>query len=266
LAFAEAIDQFYIPPSWPSGIHGTAIVPSSARIGADASIGPYAVIGERVGIGEHARIGAHVVIGDDVEIGDRFMAHANVTVRERVRIGNDVILHSGVVLGSDGFGYVATREGSVRKVMQAGTVVLEDQVEVGANATVDRAAVGSTIIRRGAKVDNLVMIAHGCEVGEGSMLAAQVGLSGSTRLGRYVRMGGQAGAAGHLMIGDGAQVAAQSGVPTSVPAGAVVGGTPAVAISVWRRVSAGVQRVPEILRRLRRVEKSLGLGAPAEEP
>jgi UDP-3-O-[3-hydroxymyristoyl] glucosamine N-acyltransferase len=183
-----------------------------------------------------------------------------------VRIGNGVILHSGVVIGSDGFGYVPTRDGAVRKITQAGDVVLEDDVEVGANTTIDRATVGSTRVGRGAKIDNLVMIAHGCDVGEQSMLAAQVGLSGSTRLGRWVRMGGQAGAAGHLTIGDGAQVAAQSGVPKSVPPGRLVGGYPAVELSVWRRVSAAVLRVPDLLRRMRRVEKALGLAAHGEEP
>lgn len=266
LAFARAIDVFYRPLKAPQGVHPTAVVAASARLGAEASVGPYAVIGEAVQIGAAARIGAHVVIYPEVTIGDRFTAHAHVTVRERVRIGHDVILHSGVVVGSDGFGYATTRDGAVHKITQAGDVVLEDEVEVGANTTIDRAAVGSTRVARGAKIDNLVMIAHGCEVGEKSMLAAQVGLSGSTRLGRFVRMGGQSGTAGHLTIGDGAQVAAQSGVPKSVPSGTAVGGYPAVELSVWRRVSAGVLRVPELLRRMRRVEKALGLAARRDEP
>ena len=266
-AFARAIEIFFRPVEMPMGVHPSAVIDESAHVGPGASIGPYAVIGRRVRIGSDACVGAHVVIYPEVSIGDRFVAHARVTVRERVRIGNDVILHAGAVIGSDGFGYVAGDDGSIRKITQAGNVVLEDDVEIGANTTVDRAAVGSTIVRRGAKVDNLVMIAHGCEIGEGSMIAAQVGLSGSTKLGRYVRLGGQVGSAGHLTIGDGAQVAAQSGIANSVAAGATVGGTPATDIALWRRASVAVRHLPELLRRVRRLERVLRLGAgEVEEP
>jgi UDP-3-O-[3-hydroxymyristoyl] glucosamine N-acyltransferase len=200
-----------------------------------------------------------------VHIGNDFRAHARVTVRERVRIGHRVILQSGCVIGGDGFGYVIGADGTARKIIQGGTVVLEDDVEIGANSTIDRAAVGATVVRRGAKLDNLVMVAHGCSIGEGSALAAQVGLSGSTRVGRFVRIGGQVGAAGHLSIGDGAQIAAQSGIPNDVPAGSIVGGYPAVEIHTWRRVSAAVLRLPELLRRVRRIEGRLGLRKDSAE-
>jgi UDP-3-O-[3-hydroxymyristoyl] glucosamine N-acyltransferase len=170
-----------------------------------------------------------------------------------------------VVVGSDGFGYVVTRSGQVRKLPQAGEVVIDDDVEVGANTTIDRATVGSTRIERGVKLDNLVMIAHGCRVGEGTMIAAQAGLSGSTRVGRGVRIGGQAGSAGHLVIADDAQVAAQSGVANSVGPGVIVGGTPATEIRRWRRVSAAVLRLPELLRRVRRIENRLGLVPDGED-
>lgn len=259
LAFARAVEQFHRPVAVAIGVHPTAVVAPTARIGPGAAIGPYCVIGERVQIGRDARLGAHVVIYPEVTIGDRFVAHAQVTVRERVRIGNGVILYSGAVVGSDGFGHVASQDGGVHKIVQAGDVVLEDDVEVGANATVDRAAVGSTILRRGVKIDNLVQIGHGCDVGEGSMLAAQVGLSGSTRVGKLVRMGGQSGAAGHLSIGDGAQVAAQGGVASSVAAGSTVGGYPAVAAPLWRRMTAALHRLPELFRRVRRLERHLKL-------
>jgi UDP-3-O-[3-hydroxymyristoyl] glucosamine N-acyltransferase len=259
LAFAKAVELLYQPVTPPLGIHPTAVIAPSAEIGPGASIGAYAVVGDAVRIGSDARIAPHVVIYPEVVIGSRFTAHAQVTVRERVRIGDDVTLHAGVVIGSDGFGYVVDEEGHIRKMVQAGDVVLEDFVEIGANSTVDRAAVGSTVIRRGAKLDNLVMIAHGCEVGEYSMLAAQVGLAGSTRLGRLVRMGGQAGAAGHLSIGDGVQVAAQSGVPNSVPRGAVISGTPATDIARFRRVSAALGRLPSLLSRVRRLERLIGV-------
>ncbi len=266
-AFARAIELFYRPIASPPGVHPTAVIAASARIGAGASIGAYCVIGDGVAIGEGARMAPHVVIYPEVAIGDRFIAHAHVTVRERVRVGNDVILHAGVVIGSDGFGYVASPDGRVHKIIQGGDVLLEDHVEVGANTTIDRAAVGSTVIRRGAKLDNLVMIAHGCEVGESTMIAAQVGLSGSTRVGRGVRIGGQAGTAGHLSIGDGAQLAARSGVVGSIDAGMVVGGFPAVEAPRWRRVTAALARLPELLRRVRRIEKRLNLTDEAgEEP
>jgi UDP-3-O-[3-hydroxymyristoyl] glucosamine N-acyltransferase len=263
LTFARVVEHFYRPVPMPPGIHPTAQIAASAHVGAGAAIGAYAVIGDDVRIGVDARIAPHVVIYPEVVIGDRFVAHAHVTVRERVRIGSDVVLHGGAVIGSEGFGYVP-EQGGIRRLLQAGDVVIEDEVEVGANTTVDRAMVGSTVLRRGVKLDNLVMVAHGCEIGEYSMLAGQAGLSGSTRVGAWVRMGGQVGAAGHLTIGDGAQVAAQSGLHNSVAAGATVGGTPAVAVSVWRRMSAAAARLPELIRRVRRIERHLGLSRAPE--
>lgn len=261
LAFSRAVEHFHVPLAWPAAIHPTAQIAATARIGDGASIGAYAVVGERCRIGAGARLAAHVVIYDDVTIGARFTAHAHATVRERVRIGDDVVLHAGAVIGSDGFGY-APADGGIKRLLQGGDVVLEDEVEVGANSTVDRAMVGSTVLRRGVKLDNLVMIAHGCEIGAHSMLAAQVGLSGTTRIGQWVRLGGQVGSAGHLTIGDGAQVAAQSGVANSVPAGATVGGYPAVEIGLWRRAVAATARLPELLRRVRRLERRLGVEVP----
>lgn len=256
--FAKAVEEFYVPVPFPRGIHPTAQIAATARIGANPSIGAYAVIGDEVTIGDDARIAPHAVIYPQVVIGDRFLAHANVTVRERVRIGSDVVLHAGAVIGSDGFGYVPA-DGRWRRLLQSGDVVLEDEVEVGANTTVDRAMVGSTTVRRGVKIDNLVMVAHGCEIGEHSALAAQVGLSGSTRIGSWVRLGGQVGAAGHLTIGDGAQVAAQSGVSNSVPAGSIVCGTPAIEFTVFRRMAAAWVRLPDLLKRVRRLERRVGV-------
>jgi UDP-3-O-[3-hydroxymyristoyl] glucosamine N-acyltransferase len=258
VAFSKAVELFHRPVAMPSGVHPTAQVAASAQIGANAAIGAYAVIGDGVRIGTDAQIGPHAVIYPEVTIGDRFLAHAHVTVRERVRIGSDVILHSGVVIGTEGFGYVPA-DGRLRRLVQAGDVVIEDGVEIGANSTVDRAMVGSTILRRGVKLDNLVMIAHGCEIGEHSALAAQAGLSGSTRLGKWVRMGGQVGSAGHLTVGDGAQIAAQSGLANDVAAGATVSGTPSMEIALWRRVMAAIKRLPDLLKRVRRIEERLGL-------
>jgi UDP-3-O-[3-hydroxymyristoyl] glucosamine N-acyltransferase len=257
LAFSNAIDLFYVAPPREAGIHPTAVVAASARVGAGASIGPYAVIGAGAEIGARAQIDAHVVIYPEVVIGDDFRAYAHAVVRERVRIGHRVILQSGSVIGGDGFGYVLGADGAIRKITQGGTVVLEDDVEVGSNTTVDRAAIGATTIRKSAKLDNLVMVAHGCVVGEGSAVAAQSGLAGSTRLGRFVRLGGQVGTAGHLTVGDGTQVAAQSGIPNDVPSGQVIGGYPATDIRQWRRQIAALARLPELLKRVRQLENKL---------
>jgi UDP-3-O-[3-hydroxymyristoyl] glucosamine N-acyltransferase len=257
LAFAQALELFYPPYVPPEGVHPTVVIAPSARIGARASIGPYAVIGENVVIGDCARIFAHVVIYPNVTIGDTFTAHAGVVVREGTRIGDRVVLQGGVVIGGDGFGYVPLPDGSTYKIPQSGVVVLEDDVEVGANTTIDRATVGATVIHRGSKIDNLVMVGHGCEVGTGSLLAAQVGLSGSTKLEAGVQLGGQVGAAGHLTVGKNSRVAAQSGIPNDVPPDSVIGGYPAVDIHTWRRYSAALPKLPEILRRLRRIERTL---------
>lgn len=259
-AFVRLLRLFHHPDRPAPGIHPTAQIAADIRIGPGASIGPYAVIGEGVTIGAEARIDAHVVIYPRVTIGDRFTAHAGTVVREATEIGHDVRLQAGAVIGGEGFGYLPDEKGEVYAIPQIGHVVLEDGVEVGANTTIDRAAVGVTRIRRSSKIDNLVQVGHGCDVGPAALLAAQVGLSGSTRVGAGAQLGGQVGSAGHLTIGDGARVAAQSGVPNDVPAGAVVGsGLPAVEIRLYRRIIAVWCQLPELLRRLREVERRIGI-------
>lgn len=257
LCFARALALFHPPRRPPPGVHPTAVVAARARIAAEASIGAYVVIGEDVEIGPRAILYPHVTIYDDVRIGADFVAHAGVVIREGARIGDRVILQPGVVLGADGFGFAPGPAGAV-KIPQTGTVTIEADVEIGAHTTVDRATLGSTVVRVGAKLDNLVMVGHNCDVGPHSFLAAQVGLAGSTKIGRGVQMGGQAGVAGHLTIGDGVQIVAQSGVPSSVPAGRIVGGYPAVEVTLWRRISAALPRLPELFRRVRRIERVLG--------
>jgi len=264
VAFTQVMELFHPVRRPAAGVHPTAVVAATAVLGAGAFVGPHVVIGEDVRIGRDAVLHPHVTIYRGARIGDRFTAHAGAVVREDVVIGERVTLHAGAVIGSDGFGFVPLSEGH-RKIPQIGTVIVEDDVEIGANATVDRATLGATRVGSGTKIDNLVMVGHGCQIGPGCLLAAQVGLAGSMRLGAGVMMGGQAGASGHFIIGDGAQIAAQSGVHREVPAGGIYGGYPAIEVRGWRRAMTALPRLPEVFRRLRRVEKALGLVPPRSD-
>ena len=260
LAFVSVVELLHPPKrSAAPGVHPTAVVAPTAKIGPRASIGPHATVGERTTIGADAVLHAGVAIYEDVTIGVGFTAHANAVVREGARLGDRVTLHAGAVIGSDGFGYLPLPDGN-KKIPQVGTVVLEDDVEIGACSTVDRAALGATVVGRGTKIDNLVMIGHGCRIGEHCLLAGQVGLAGGTTLGARVMLGGQAGSAGHLTVGDGAQVGAQAGMHRDIPAGTVVSGYPAMEARTWRRVIMTFPRLPEVFRRLRRLERALGFG------
>jgi UDP-3-O-[3-hydroxymyristoyl] glucosamine N-acyltransferase len=209
------------------------------------------VIDENVEIGANAVLLAHVVIYRGVTIGDSFFAHSHVVVRENCRIGNNVLLHNGVVIGSDGFGFAKTREGSWYKIPQPAPVVIEDDVEVQANSCIDRASVGETRIGRGVKVDNLVQIGHGSQVGEDALLCSQVGLGGSSEIGSRVILTGQVGVVGHCKVGEATIVTPQSGVANDIPAGALVSGAPAVDHKVWLKYSALLPRLPEMARALR---------------
>jgi UDP-3-O-[3-hydroxymyristoyl] glucosamine N-acyltransferase len=254
LSFARAIELFYQPPRYSPGIHSTAVVHSSAKIGKGAHIGPYAVVAEDVRIGEDAVLLAHVVIYRGARIGNNFFAHAHVVVREHCRIGDNVILQNGVIVGGDGFGFAKDDSGRWHKIVQSGPAVIEDDVEIQANACMDRASVGETHVARGAKIDNLVQVGHGSRVGEDTLLCAQVGLAGSTEVGKNVILAGQVGVAGHCKIGDGAIATAQSGVPNDVAAGAVVSGYPAIDNKLWLRCAAAFNRLPEIAKALKRGE------------
>jgi UDP-3-O-[3-hydroxymyristoyl] glucosamine N-acyltransferase len=250
--FARAIELFYQPPTYEPGIHPTAVVRPSAKIGARAHIGPYVVICEDVEIGEDAVLLAHAVVYRGARIGKKFLAHSHSVVREHCRIGDNVILQNGVVIGADGFGFAKDDTGHWYKIVQSGPAILEDDVEVQANACVDRASVGETRIARGARIDNLVQVGHGSRVGENTMLCAQVGLAGSTEVGKNVILAGQVGVAGHCKIGDGAIATAQSGIPNDVAAGAVVSGYPAIDNKLWLRCVAVFQKLPDISKALRK--------------
>jgi len=255
LTFARAIELFYQPPPYVPGVHRTAVVDPTARIGARAHLGPYVVVGEDVEIGADAVLLAHVVIYRGARIGDRFFAHAHAVVREYCRLGNNVILQNGAIVGGDGFGFAKDDSGSWHKIVQSGRAVLDDDVEVQANACVDRASVGETHVSRGAKLDNLVQVGHGSRVGEHSLLCSQVGLAGSTEVGSNVILAGQVGVAGHCKIGDGAIATAQSGIPNDVAAGAVVSGYPAIDNKLWLRCAAVYSRLPEIAKAVRSAVK-----------
>jgi UDP-3-O-[3-hydroxymyristoyl] glucosamine N-acyltransferase len=255
LAFARALELFYQPPQYGPGVHPTAVLHPTARIGKDASIGPYVVVDEDVEIGEGCVLLAHVVIYRGARIGRNFLAHAHAVVREHCRLGDNVILQNGAVIGADGFGFAKDDQGRWHKIVQSGPAILEDDVEVQALACVDRASVGATRIRRGAKLDNLVQVGHGSTVGEDTLLCAQVGLAGSTDVGRNVVLAGQVGVAGHCRIGDGAVATAQSGIPNDVAAGKVVSGYPAIENKHWLRSVALFERLPELTKPLRRKQE-----------
>ena len=257
LAFARAIELFYRPPAYAPGIHPTAVIARSAQIGSEAHIGPYCFVDEEVVLGANAVLHSFVALYRGVQIGEGFFAHAHAVVREHCRIGNRVILQNGVIIGGDGLGFAKQKDGSWYKMAQSGPAVLEDDVEVQANACVDRATVGETRIGRGAKLDDLVLVGHASQVGANAMLCGQVGLAGSTRIGDRSILAGQVGTAGHLTVGEGAVITAKSGVPNDVPSAALYSGYPAVENRQWLKTQAVLNRLPELLRKVRELEDQL---------
>jgi UDP-3-O-[3-hydroxymyristoyl] glucosamine N-acyltransferase len=239
------------------GVHPTAVIAADVEIGADARIGAYVVVGKGCKIGQSAAIHPHAVLYPGVVLGDEVIVHSHVIIREECQIGNRVILQNGVVVGGDGLGFAPTSDGRFYKICQTGRVIIEDDVEIGANTTLDRAAVGDTVIRRGSKLDNLIQIGHGAQVGEDCVLAAQAGLAGSTKLGRGVWVGGQAGFAGHLEVGDKAIITAQSATSHDVPPGAMISGSPAFDNAAWLRATAIFSKLPDLQKRVRELEKEI---------
>jgi len=257
LAFARALELFHPASPHEPGIHLTAVIAGDASIGEDAGIGPFVSVGAGCRLGNRVRIHALVTLYPGVRIGDDVTLHTGVIVREDCEIGHRVIIQNGSIIGSDGFGFAPVGDGTYHKIRQTGKVVIEDDVEIGANTTIDRAAVGETRICRGAKLDNLVQVGHGARVGENSVLAAQVGVAGSTRIGRNVQAGGQVGFAGHQDVGDGAVITAQSGVHGEIPSGSVLSGSPAFENAQWRRAVLAFPKLPEMQRRIRALEKEI---------
>jgi|HubBroStandDraft_1064217.scaffolds.fasta_scaffold32234_3 UDP-3-O-[3-hydroxymyristoyl] glucosamine N-acyltransferase len=255
--FARAVALFYQPPRPAPGIDPSASIASTATIGQGASIGAYAVVGERATIGRNAVLHPHVVIYEGAEIGDEFYAHSHAVVREFCRIGNRVILQNGVVVGGDGFGFAKTSERTHFKINQSGITVIEDDVEVQTLSSVDRATVGETRVKRGAKIDSLVQVGHGSVVGEDNIICAQTGLAGGSILGKSVLLAGQVGISGHLTIHDNAVIYAQSGIGGDVPEGGVMSGSPAFEAREWLRAITAFQKLPEMLKTVRQLEKRL---------
>ena len=256
-ALAAAVALFAPDSRPPAGVDPLSAVAADAAIGADVSIGPFVTVGPRASIGARTIVYPNVVIGPDARIGDDCVIHSQVSIRERVVVGDRVTLHNGAVLGSDGYGFARQKDGTHLKIPQHGDVVIEDDVEIGANSTVDRPAVGETRIRAGTKIDNLVHVAHGVAIGRRVLLAAQVGIAGSTVIGDDVMMAGQTGVTGHITIGDKVIVGAKSAVLQSVEAGTFVTGSPAFPHADWRKASVVFRQLPSMKKRLEELEQRI---------
>lgn len=255
LDFARALQLFYSPPRPLAGVHPTASLDPTAVIGPGASIGAFCAIGARVTIGRNAVLHPHVVIYEGAQIGDDLLAHSHVSVREFCRVGNRVTLQNGVVIGGDGFGFARRADGTHAKIVQSGVTVIEDDVEIQSLSSIDRATVGETRIKRGAKIDSLVQVGHACVVGEDNIICAQTGLAGSSILEKDVLLAGQVGISGHLTIHQGAIIYAQSGIGGDVPAGTKMSGSPAFAAGEWLRAITAFPRLPELMKAIRDLTK-----------
>lgn len=265
-AFSRALGLFYQPPAYPAGIHPTAVIDPSAQIGPDAHIGAYVVIGPDVRIGPKATLLPHVVLYPGVQVGSHFFAHAHAVVRENCVLGDHVTIENGAIIGADGFGFAKNNEGHWEKIPQSGPARIGSHVDIQANACIDRATVGATEIGDGSKVDNLVQIGHGSRVGNDTLVCAQTGLAGSSIIGNNVILAGQVGIAGHCSVGDGVILTAQSAVSHDVPPGKMISGSPGFDNRIWLRAVTIFQRLPELLKRLDRLEKQVAAQSPKPAP
>lgn len=254
-AFATLLSKYQeIVQQQLTGVQEPCYISQSAKYGENVFIGAFAYLGENVRVGNNTKIYPNAYLGNNVVIGDNTIIHPGVRIYHDCKVGNNVTIHAGTVIGSDGFGFAPQADGSFKKVPQIGNVVIEDNVEIGANATIDRATIGSTLIKSGAKLDNLIQIAHNVEVGHSTVIAAQAGVSGSTKIGNSVMIGGQAGIVGHIQLGDGSKVNAQSGVSKSLEPGKAVTGSPAYDYTSSLRSQAIFRNLPEMEKRLKELE------------
>lgn len=257
LAFARLVKEFNPEPRLQPGIHPSAVIGNNVKLGEKVTLSSGVCIGNDVSIGNDVVLHANVVIDDNCIVGDHCTLHPNVTLYRNSNIGNHVILHAGVVIGADGFGYTLDEKGCHYKINQFGRVVIEDHVEIGANSCIDRAAMETTLIKAGTKIDNLVQVAHNCTVGEHSILVAQVGLAGSCKLGHHVVLAGQVGLADHVTLGDQVTVTAKSGTFRNIESKAVVSGWPAVPTGTWKRYMATLPKLPDLAKKVRELEERL---------
>jgi len=262
-AFNQVLGLFYQAPNYAPGIHPTAVVDPTAEIGTDAHIGAYVVVGPKAKVGAHSTLLPHVVLYPGVVTGTHFFAHAHAVVREFCELGDHVTLENGVIIGGDGFGFSKDNQGHWVKIPQSGPVKIGSYVDVQSNACIDRATVGATEIGDGSKVDNLVQVGHGSRVGKHTLICAQTGLAGSSVIGNNVILAGQVGIAGHLTVGDGVILTAQSAVSHDVPPGKVISGSPGFDNRVWLRAVTIFQQLPELLKRVHRLEKQAAAQTPA---
>jgi UDP-3-O-[3-hydroxymyristoyl] glucosamine N-acyltransferase len=265
-AFAQALGLFYQPPQYLQGVHPTSVIDPTAVVGEAAHIGAYVVVGPHCRIGHHATLLPHVVLYPGVSVGDHFFAHAHAVVREGCVLGDHVTLENGAIVGADGFGFAKDNQGSWQKIPQSGPVRIGNHVDVQANACIDRATIGETEISDGAKIDNLVQIGHGSKVGKNTLVCAQAGLAGSSIVGANAILAGQTGVAGHCTMGDGVILTAQSGVSHDVPPGKMLSGSPAFDNRGWLRSTAIFQRLPDVLKRLNLLEKTVFNSAGIQTP
>ena len=256
LAFAKALELFYVQPYRPRGISSQAFLGRNVVVGSDPSIHPFVVVADDAKIGNRVILYPGVYLGEGSVVGDDSIIYPNVCIREGVKIGNRVIIHAGAVIGADGFGFV-TDEGKHQKIPQVGGVIIEDDVEIGANTTIDRATLGNTVIKQGVKIDSLVMVAHNVTIGEHCFLMSQVGIAGSCTLGKYVILTGQVGLADHITVGDRVMVGAQSGLMRDVEAGQIVVGSPALPHREWMKVQAVIPKLPELKKNILDLEKQI---------
>jgi len=256
-AFARLLELYNHIKNEKKGISSLSFVAKSAVIGKDAYIGEFAYVGENVVVGDNTKIFPHVFLGDNVKVGSNSTLFAGVIIYSENIIGSDCTIHGGVVIGADGFGFAPQQDKNYKKIAQIGNVIIEDNVEIGSNTTIDRATLGSTIIRRGVKLDNLIQVGHNVEIGENTVIASQTGISGSTKIGRNCMIAGQVGFVGHLSIGDDVKIGAQSGVSGNLKDGSIFMGSPAIDITIHRRALVHFKNLPEIVKRLDQLERRL---------
>jgi len=256
-AFARLLELYNKIKNEKKGISSLSFVAKSAVTGKDVYIGEFAYVGENVVVGDNTKIFPHVFLGDNVKVGNNTTLYAGVIIYSENIIGNECTIHGGVVIGGDGFGFALQHDKNYKKIAQIGNVVIEDNVEIGSNTTIDRATLGSTIIRKGVKLDNLIQVAHNVEIGENTVIASQTGISGSTKIGKNCMIAGQVGFVGHLTIGDNVKIGAQSGISGNLKDGSIFMGSPAIDISIHRRALVHFKNLPEIVKRLDDLERRL---------